>query len=141
MKTISKIRIKVPSSQMLMLKMARMQTSHSDLHQVFLADLTRSGNNYTVYIYSQFCTESRCEVNEMSQDDEVWLAFREAMKRDNSGLCTVSTRDFVAELEQRNSPHTLRAANTWIEMHITTFSDISIEDGEWRLFQVPAAHD
>ncbi|MEN4878317.1 DNA polymerase V subunit [Pantoea agglomerans] len=53
----------------------------------------------------------------------------------------MSTRDFVAELEQRNSPHTLRAANTWIEMHITTFSDISIEPGECRLFRVPAARD
>lgn len=77
----------------------------------------------------------------MSQDDEVWRAFREAMRRDDSGQCTVSTRDFVAQLEQRNSPHTLRAANTWIEMHITTFSDISTEEGEWRLFQVPAARD
>lgn len=48
----------------------------------------------------------------MSQDDEVWKAFREAMRRDDSGQCTVSTRDFVAELEQRHSPHTLRAANT-----------------------------
>ncbi|THB83162.1 DNA polymerase V subunit [Pantoea allii] len=77
----------------------------------------------------------------MSQDDEVWIAFREAMKRDNSGQYTISTRDFVAELEQRNSPHTLRAANTWIEMHITTFRDISVEAGECRLFQVPAARD
>ncbi len=54
MKTISKIRIKVPSSHMLMLKMAIIQTSHSDLHQVFRTDLTPSGNNYTVYIYSLF---------------------------------------------------------------------------------------
>lgn len=77
----------------------------------------------------------------MSQDDEVWIAFREAMRRDASGQYTVSTRDFVAELEQRNSPHTLRAANTWIEMHITTFSDISTEAGECRLFQVPASHE
>ena len=77
----------------------------------------------------------------MSQDDEVWTAFREAMRRDDSGQCTVSTQDFVAELAQRNSPHTLRAANMWIEMHITTFSDISIEAGERRLFQVPATRD
>ena len=69
----------------------------------------------------------------MSQDDEVWSAFREAMRRDNTGQCTVSTRDFVAELEQRNSPHTLRAANTWIEMHITTFSDISRPEA-WEVF-------
>jgi len=77
----------------------------------------------------------------MSQDDEVWTAFREAMRRDDSGQCTVSTRDFVAELEQRNSRYTFRTANMWIEMHITTFSDISTEAGECRLFQVPAARD
>lgn len=54
MKTISKIRIKVPSSQMLMQKMVRIQTSHSDLTQVFRADLTPSKNKYTVYAYSYF---------------------------------------------------------------------------------------
>ena len=48
---------------------------------------------------------------------------------------------YAPEIDKRNSPHMLRAANTWIEMHITTFSDISTEEGEWRLFQVPAARD
>jgi len=75
----------------------------------------------------------------MSQDDEVWSAFREAMRRDDTGQCTVSTQDFVAELEQRNSHASRR--KYWIERHITTFSDISIEPGECRLFQVPAARD
>ncbi|MCT2419864.1 DNA polymerase V subunit [Pantoea sp. XY16] len=77
----------------------------------------------------------------MSQDDEIWYAFREAIRQDDAGQFTVSTQDFVAELQQRNAPYTLRAANTWIEMHITTFSDISVEPGECRLFQMPAAHD
>jgi len=77
----------------------------------------------------------------MSQDDEIWHAFREAIRQDDAGQFTVSTQDFVAELQQRNTPHTLRAANTWIEIHITTFSDISVEPGECRLFQMPAAHD
>lgn len=77
----------------------------------------------------------------MSQDDEIWYAFREAIRQDDAGQFTVSTQDFVAELQQRNAPHTLRAANTWIEMHITIFSDISVEPGECRLFQMPAAHD
>ena len=75
----------------------------------------------------------------MSQDDEIWHACREGTRRDDAGQVTVSTREFVAELQQRNAPHTLRAANTWIEMHITTFSDISVEPGECRLFQMPAA--
>ncbi|MDH2069214.1 DNA polymerase V subunit [Pantoea sp. GD03673] len=77
----------------------------------------------------------------MSQDDEIWCAFREATRRNNAGQLTVSTQDFVAELQQRNAPHTLRAANSWIEMHITTFSDISVGPGECRLFQMPAARD
>lgn len=76
----------------------------------------------------------------MPQDDEIWTAFKEAIKRDSAGQLTVSTRDFVARLAQRNSPHTLRAANNWIEIHITIFSDISVEPGECRLFQVAAAH-
>lgn len=120
--------------------MATIKPLLSDLILVNRADLTLKANNCTVYIYSILSIESRCGV-EMSQDDEVWSAFREAMRRDDTGQCTVSTRDFVAELEQRKSPHTLRAANTWIEMHITTFSDISIEPGECRLFRVPAARD
>jgi len=120
--------------------MATIKPLLSDLRVVHRADLTVYKNNCTVHAYSILSVESRCGV-EMSQDDEVWSAFREAMRRDDTGQCTVSTRDFVAELEQRNSPHTLRAANTWIEMHITTFSDISIEPGECRLFQVPAARD
>ena len=79
--------------------------------------------------------------NGMSQDDEIWTAFREAIRRDDTGHCSVSTRDFVAALQQHNAPHSLRAANRWIEIHISTFSDISVEGGECRLFQVPAVRD
>ncbi len=77
----------------------------------------------------------------MQQDDAVWIAFREAMRRDSEGLCTISTQDFVTQLDLHNTPHTLRAANVWIEIHISTFSDISTEPGECRLFQVPAARN
>nr|WP_318269056.1 hypothetical protein [Pantoea agglomerans] len=41
----------------------------------------------------------------MSQDDEIWHAFREATRQDDAGQFTVSTRDFVAELQQRNATH------------------------------------
>lgn len=77
----------------------------------------------------------------MPQDDETGIAFRKAMRGDSAGRFTVSTRDFVTELQQRNAPHSLRAANNWIEMHISTFSDISTEPGEYRLFHVPADRD
>lgn len=75
------------------------------------------------------------------QDDEIWTAFREAMRHDSTGRLTISTQDFVTQLQQRNAPHTLRAANYWIEMHISVFSDISTEPGECRLFQVPERRD
>ena len=74
----------------------------------------------------------------MSQDDEIWIAFREAIRRDDAGDYSVSTRDFVTALQHHNVPHSLRAANQWIEIHISTFRDISVETGECRLFQVPA---
>ena len=35
-----------------------------------------------------------------------------------------------------NWHYTLRPANKWIEMHTTTFRDITTTDGEERLFQV-----
>jgi len=73
----------------------------------------------------------------MPQSDEIHSAFHQVMRRGGNGRWTVSTRDFVAELERCNRPHTLRAANQWIEIHITLFRDISIESGDYRLFELP----
>ncbi|KNC11850.1 DNA polymerase V [Pantoea sp. RIT-PI-b] len=72
----------------------------------------------------------------MPRDYEIMMAFKLAMKRDASGRFTISTLDFVSELERLNWHYTLRAANSWIEMHTTTFRDISAADGEERTFQV-----
>ncbi|WP_312056586.1 DNA polymerase V subunit [Pantoea brenneri] len=73
----------------------------------------------------------------MPQPDEIYSAFCQVMRRSGKGGWTVSTRDFVAELKRRNWPHSLRAANQWIEIHITLFRDISIEAGDYRLFELP----
>lgn len=72
----------------------------------------------------------------MSRDYEIMMAFKQAMKRDALGRFTISTLDFVGELERLNWHYTLRAANSWIEMHTTTFRDISTVDGDERTFQV-----
>lgn len=72
----------------------------------------------------------------MPRDYEIMFAFRQAMQRDAAGRFTVSTQDFVRELEKYNWHYTLRAANKWIEMHTTTFRDVSTEEGEARIFQV-----
>ncbi|MCS3401390.1 DNA polymerase V [Pantoea sp. B566] len=61
----------------------------------------------------------------MPRDYEIMIAFRQAMKRDVKGRYTLSTLDFVRELERLNWQYTLRAANEWIETHTTTFRDIS----------------
>ncbi|MFB4359034.1 DNA polymerase V [Pantoea sp. BS_4] len=72
----------------------------------------------------------------MPRDYEIMIAFRQAMKRDVEGRYTLSTLDFVRELERLNWQYTLRAANEWIEAHTTTFRDISPAEGEERVFQV-----
>ncbi|WGK56142.1 DNA polymerase V [Pantoea sp. SS70] len=72
----------------------------------------------------------------MTRDYEIMLAFKQAMKRYASGRFTISTLDFVSELERLNWHYTLRAANRWIEMHTTTLRDISTADGDERVFQV-----
>ncbi|WP_336757162.1 DNA polymerase V subunit [Pantoea sp. USHLN298] len=72
----------------------------------------------------------------MSHEDEIHTAFRQAIRQDENGRLTISTHDFVAELARRNWPHTLRAANHWIEIHITPFQDVSVAPGDDRLFRL-----
>lgn len=76
------------------------------------------------------------EVTTMPRDYEIQIAFRQAIKRDAVSRYTISTTDFVKELERLNWHYTLRAANKWIEMHTTTFRDISPKEGEERVFLV-----
>lgn len=64
-------------------------------------------------------------------------AFHQVMRRDGNGGWTVGTRDFVAVPERRNRPHLLQATNQWIEIHIMLFRDISIESGDYRLYELP----
>lgn len=72
----------------------------------------------------------------MPRNSDIESAFRNAIKQEPSGRRTVSTVDFVTELEALNWRLTLREANHWIEVHTTTFRDVSTEEGERRLFQL-----
>jgi len=72
----------------------------------------------------------------MPRDYEIKDAFRFAIKRDTAGRFTVSTLDFVNELERLNWHYTLRQANQWIEVHKSVFRDISTAEGEERTFQI-----
>ncbi|ECR4399137.1 DNA polymerase V [Salmonella enterica] len=72
----------------------------------------------------------------MPRNSDIENAFRNAIKQEPSGRRTVSTVDFVSELEALNWHMTMREANRWIEVHTTTFRDVSTEEGERRIFQV-----
>lgn len=67
---------------------------------------------------------------------EIETAFRAAVKIAENGRRTVSTVDFVAELERRNWHWDLKRANEWIETSVSTFKDVSTEEGESRTFMV-----
>ena len=72
----------------------------------------------------------------MPRRDDIEIAFCNAIKYETNGRRTVSTVDFVRELEALNWHLTLREANHWIEVHTTTFRDVSTEEGERRIFMV-----
>ncbi|MEL2240662.1 DNA polymerase V [Leclercia adecarboxylata] len=67
---------------------------------------------------------------------DIESAFRAAIKRETSGRQTVSTQDFVAQLEAVNWEWTLKEANDWIESHVSTFKDVSTSDGQARTFML-----
>lgn len=51
-------------------------------------------------------------------------------------LSTVTTEDFVKQLEAVNWSWSLKQANIWIEYYVTTFKDISSDEGEARTFML-----
>ncbi|MFZ5270952.1 DNA polymerase V [Enterobacter asburiae] len=67
---------------------------------------------------------------------EIEGAFRAAIEIEPSGRRTVTTQKFLCELEKVNWRWSLRQANTWIETYVTTFKDISEQEGEARTFQL-----
>ncbi|MEY8709479.1 DNA polymerase V [Mangrovibacter phragmitis] len=67
---------------------------------------------------------------------EIEFAFRNAIVFEPNGRRTVTTRDFVRELRVLNWHFSLKEANNWIEASVSTFRDISTEEGENRVFML-----
>lgn len=72
----------------------------------------------------------------MAKRDDIKIAFEQAMKISPKGKRTVTTADFVSELEKVNWYWSLKEANQWIEYYVTTFRDISTQEGEDRTFML-----
>ena len=72
----------------------------------------------------------------MGRRDDIEAAWWRALDIDPRGLRTVTTSRFVKELEEVNWHWTLRQANEWIETYVTTFTDISTQEGENRTFKL-----
>ncbi|WP_263424658.1 DNA polymerase V [Raoultella ornithinolytica] len=53
-----------------------------------------------------------------------------------NGRRTITTRRFLQELERYNWHWSPRQATQWIEIYVTTFKDISNQEGEDRVFQL-----
>lgn len=67
---------------------------------------------------------------------EIEDAFREAVRKEANGRRTVTTVDFIEKLAAVNWYLSLKEANNWIECYITTFKDISDQEGEARTFML-----
>ncbi|HDT2078348.1 TPA: DNA polymerase V [Enterobacter roggenkampii] len=67
---------------------------------------------------------------------EIEAAFRKAIVIEPSGRRTVTTQTFLENLKAVNWHWTMREANIWIETYVTTFKDISGQEGEARTFQL-----
>jgi 5-methylcytosine-specific restriction endonuclease McrBC regulatory subunit McrC len=72
----------------------------------------------------------------MPRQYEIESAFRAAVKIEQTGRRTVTTQDFVKQLKVVNWNWSLKQANNWIECYVTTFKDISSEEGEARTFML-----
>lgn len=72
----------------------------------------------------------------MARRYEIPGAFTAAIKSQPDGRKTVSTQDFVTQLAKINGHWSLHEANKWIEHYVTTFKDISPNEGENCLFML-----
>lgn len=72
----------------------------------------------------------------MGRRDDIACAFSNAVEVDPRGLRTVTTSRFVSELAKVNWHWTERQANEWIEIHVTSFKDISTQEGQLRTFKL-----
>lgn len=72
----------------------------------------------------------------MARRYEIGCAFNAAVKVELNGRRTVTTQDFVAQLEKVNYHWSCREANQWIEISVSTFRDVSVMEGDNRTFML-----
>jgi hypothetical protein len=64
------------------------------------------------------------------------IAWYASIQQEPNGRKTVTTQRFVQELSKVNWNWTMKQANEWIEWYVTTFRDVSTQEGENRTFQL-----
>ncbi|EOY4002384.1 TPA: DNA polymerase V [Klebsiella pneumoniae] len=67
---------------------------------------------------------------------QIEVACRAAIVIEPNGRRTITTRHFVQELEKVNWHWSAKEANQWIEHYVTTFRDVSTQEGDDRTFQL-----
>ena len=72
----------------------------------------------------------------MPRKSDIETAFHHAIRFEQSGRRTVTTADFVMELEKVNWYWSQKEANKWIEFYVTTFKDVSTQEGDARTFML-----
>ncbi|MDV1192163.1 DNA polymerase V [Raoultella planticola] len=67
---------------------------------------------------------------------EIETACRAAIVIEPNGRRTITTGRFLQELEKVNWHWSPLQANQWIEHYVTTFRDVSTQEGDDRTFQL-----
>lgn len=71
----------------------------------------------------------------MPRDYEIKDAFVSAIRRSPDGGVSVTTQEFVRQLELLNWHFSLREANQWIKANTATFRDTSTQEGEAKTYR------
>lgn len=72
----------------------------------------------------------------MPRNSDIETAWRQAIVSEPNGRRTVTTSGFIQELAKVNWHWSPRQANQWIEHYVTTFLDVSTQEGDERTFQL-----
>lgn len=70
----------------------------------------------------------------MPRNSDIEIAWRQAIVIEPNGRRTVTTSGFIRELAKVNWIWSPRQANQWIEHYVTTFRDVSTQEGDERTF-------
>ena len=66
----------------------------------------------------------------MPRRSDIEIAWYASIQQEPNGRKTVTTQRFVQELSKVNWNWTMKQANEWVEWYVTTFRDVSTQEGE-----------